>query len=87
MDDGGLLANEVWADFWDERYDHFHIKGYGARPWILGRRDGLARGIVNRLREDGRMMDRKISEPGALLFKRHVDPRRVACLSEGRYVW
>ena len=35
-------------------------QGVGARPWVLGRRNGLARGIRNRSAADGRFSGEQI---------------------------
>ena len=49
MDEGGEWENEVWMDLWSERRIKLRFQAAGARPWILERRDGLARGVNYRL--------------------------------------
>ena len=47
--DGGEWGNETWADSCSGRRAELQSDGEGARPWILGRRNGHARGVYNRL--------------------------------------
>ena len=54
MDARGERKNGIWADFCTERDIRLQLQGKGARPWFLGRRNGLERGIYNRLSVDGR---------------------------------
>ena len=42
------------------RTDQIAFLGIGAHPWILERRNGLVRGIFNRLREDDRFSGERI---------------------------
>ena len=37
------------------------FRGVGAHPWLSGRRNGLARGIYNRLVEDNRFSSWQLS--------------------------
>ena len=60
MDGGGEWENEVWADYCTERRIKLLFQGVGAHPWLLERRNGLARGIYNRLVEDDRFSSEKI---------------------------
>ena len=60
MDEGGERKNEVWADYCTERRIKLLFQGVGAHPWLLGRRNGLARGIYNRLVEDDRFSSEEI---------------------------
>ena len=62
MDSGGEWRTEVWADSCSERNIRLQFRGKGARPWVLERRNGFARGIYNRLRGKGRFVDRAIIE-------------------------
>ena len=41
----GERRNIVWADPCSERRNKLQFQGAGARPWIIGLRNGLARGI------------------------------------------
>ena len=54
MDEGGEWRHEVWTELRSERRIKLLLQGVGAHPWILERRNGLARGIYNRLEEDDR---------------------------------
>ena len=54
MDEGEEWRNEVWADLCSKSRIKIHFQGVGARPWVLGRCDGPARGIYNFLMADGR---------------------------------
>ena len=54
MDEGGERRNELWTELRSERRRKLLFQGFGARPWILERRNGLARGVYSRLREDDR---------------------------------
>ena len=60
MDEGGEWKHEVWADFCADRQIKLFSQGVGAHPWILERRNGLARGIYNRIRSDGRFSGKRI---------------------------
>ena len=44
--------NEVWTDFCSERRIKLLFQSVGAHPWLLECRNGLVRGIYNRLVED-----------------------------------
>ena len=59
MDAGGESKGEARADFRAERKSHLQLQG-GARAWMSERRNGLARGILNRLHVEGRSTDRPI---------------------------
>ena len=52
LDEGGEWKNDPWRDPRVERRIKLVFQGVGARPWILERRNGLARGIYNRLKAD-----------------------------------
>ena len=60
MDKGGEEQNEVWADYCSEQRNEPRPRGAGAQTWILGRRNGLARGIYNRLIADDWRTGRQI---------------------------
>ena len=49
-----------WADLRSGRRITLRIRGVGARPWIARRRNGLARGIYNRLVAEGRFCGKQI---------------------------
>ena len=54
MDEGGEWKNEIWLDYCSDRRIKLIFQGVGAHPWLLERRNGLARGIFYRLMEDDR---------------------------------
>ena len=60
MDEGGEWKNDLWVDFCADRYVKLLFQGVGAHPWILERRNGLARGIYNRMISDGRFSGRQL---------------------------
>ena len=60
MDGGGEWKNKVWADSCSVRGTRLQSQGVGARPWILERRKGLARGIYNRLAPNDRFVGKQI---------------------------
>ena len=60
VDSEGEWENEVWTDLRSERNIRLQFQCKGARPCMLGRRNGLARGIYSRLHEDGRFVGRAI---------------------------
>ena len=60
MDEGGEWKNEVRTDYCPERRIKLLFHGVGAHRWLLERRNGLARGIYNRLVEDDRFSIEKI---------------------------
>ena len=60
MDEGGEWKNEVWADFCADRRIKLFFQGVGVHPWILERRNGLARGIYKRMMADGRFSGRRV---------------------------
>ena len=45
---GDESKNDLWRDLCVGRRIKLVFQGVGAHPWILVRRDGLARGIFNR---------------------------------------
>ena len=45
MDERGDWKNEIWTDLRAELRIKLQFQGVGAHPWLLGRRNGLARGI------------------------------------------
>ena len=50
-----MRAQSSWmTELRSDRRMKMLFQGAGAHPWILGRRNGLARGIYNRLKEDDR---------------------------------
>ena len=49
---GGEWKNDLWRDLCVDRRITQIFQGVGAHPWILERRNGLARGIYNRLKAD-----------------------------------
>ena len=57
MGTGGEREDETWADFRAERDSRLQLQGGGARPCLLERRDGLTRGVRNRLALNGRFPD------------------------------
>ena len=61
MDGGGDWENEVWTDLRSKRSIKNQFQQVGARPWILGRRNRLARGIYNRLVAADRFSGKQIS--------------------------
>ena len=52
LDEGGEWKDELWRDLCVERRIKLVFQGVGAHPWILERRNGLARGIYSRLQAD-----------------------------------
>ena len=60
LDEGGGWKNEILLDLCSERRIKLQFQGVGAHPWILERRNGLARGNFNRIREDDRFTGRQI---------------------------
>ena len=61
MDEEGERKDEIRTDFCAERRIKLQFQGAGAHPWFLGRPDGLARGIYNRLNEDDRFSNKTIA--------------------------
>ena len=59
-DEGGARENDIWTALCAQRRIRVQFRGAGARPWILKRRNGLGRGIYNRLMADGRFSRRRI---------------------------
>ena len=60
MNGGGDWEDEIRTAFCAGRRVKLQFPGVGAHPLLLGRRKGLARGIYNRLSEDGRFMNKTI---------------------------
>ena len=60
MDEGGGWKNDLWVDSCADRYIRLQNQGVGAHPWILERRNELARGIYNRMHADGRYAGRQL---------------------------
>ena len=60
MDEGEEWKNELWPELRPERRIELLVQGVGAHPWILACRNGLARGIYNRLEEDDRFSGTQI---------------------------
>ena len=52
LGEGGERKNDLWRDLCVGRRIKLVLQGAGAHPWILERRDGLARGSYNRLKAD-----------------------------------
>ena len=57
---GGEWENELWAELRSGRRIKLLFQGVGAHRWLLERRNGLARGIYNRLKEDNRFPGKQI---------------------------
>ena len=55
--DEGERGSETRTDFRTERRIKLQFRGACAHPWPLGRRDGIACGIYDRLAADGRFLD------------------------------
>ena len=47
MDEEGGWKHDLWVDLCADRYIRLQNQGVGAHPWILERRNELARGIYN----------------------------------------
>ena len=60
MDEGGERESETRRNFCAERRIKLHFQGVGDHPWLMERRNGLARGICHRLIEDDRFMNKTI---------------------------
>ena len=45
MDEGGEWKNEIWLDYCSDRRIKLISQGVGAHPWLLERRNGLARSV------------------------------------------
>ena len=63
----GELGHEIWnsggvggSGFYAEGQILLQFQGQDAQPWPMGRRNGLARGIYNRLAADNRPLSRAI---------------------------
>ena len=56
----GATGRRIWTYFCAERRIKLLSQGVGAHPWILERRNGLARGSFNRLSENDRYSGRQI---------------------------
>ena len=52
MGECGGWKDEMWTDYCAERRIKLRFHGVGAHPWLLERRNGLARRIKIRLIED-----------------------------------
>ena len=85
VDEGGGWKNELWAELRSER----GVKSFQevrAHPWLLERRNGLARGIFNRLKED-RSIFGQTDPRGATVVPEHSHlGRRVFLLPDGFWV-
>ena len=63
MGDGGGWENDLRVDSRADRHIKLQYQCVGAHPWISERRNGLARGIYNRMHADDRHAGRQwISE-------------------------
>ena len=61
MDEGGEWKNDLWVDLRADRHIKLQHQGVGAHtPWISERRDGLVRGIYNRMHAEGRYAGRRL---------------------------
>ena len=60
IDGGGEWKNELCAELRSERRIRVLYRGVGAHPWVLGRRNGLTRGIYNRLKGGDRFSGKQI---------------------------
>ena len=60
MEEGGGWKKESWAELRSEGRIKLLLREVGARPWTSGRRNGLARGIYDRLMEDHRFSGTQI---------------------------
>ena len=60
MDKSGEWKNESWAELRSERRIKLLFQGVGAHPWVLERRNGLARGICTRLKEGDLLSGKQI---------------------------
>ena len=49
IDEGREGKNEIWTYLCRERLIEFQFQGVGAHPWLSDRRNGLARGIYDRV--------------------------------------
>ena len=58
MDSGGEWGNGIPTDFCSGRNVRLRFHGKGARPWPLGRRNGSAWDVYNRLAANGRFSSR-----------------------------
>ena len=59
-DEGGERQNEIWTDSCAARRVKLKFQGVGARPWLLGRRNGWVQGVYNRLIGDNRFSNTTI---------------------------
>ena len=60
MDEYEECENELRTDLRSDRRIKLLFQGVGARPWILERRNGFARGTYNRLKEDDQDLGKQI---------------------------
>ena len=60
VDNGGERDTELRTDVCPEMEMRLQFQGEGAHPWLLGRCNGLARGIYSRPDEDCRVADSAI---------------------------
>ena len=60
MEGGEKWENEARADLLSEWRIKLELLGVGAHPWLLGRRNGLARGIYDRLVANDRVSGKQI---------------------------
>ena len=60
FDEGGEQKHGIRADLCAERQVKLQFQGAGVHSWLLERRNGLARGIHNRLIEDDRLASGRI---------------------------
>ena len=60
MDRGGEWKHEIWTNLRAERRIRLQLQGARARPWLLERRNGIARGMDNRLVGGGRFSGKRI---------------------------
>ena len=75
MGEGGEWENDSWVDLRTDRHIKLQHQGVGARPWILERQNGLARGIHNRVHADGRYAGCQLISGNTVLLENYaVDP-------------
>ena len=61
LDKGGVWNNDLWRDLCVERCMKSALQGVGAHPWIVERRNGLARDFCSRQKEDRYYMGLQLS--------------------------
>ena len=80
MDERGEWKHGISADLRPERRIELQFRGAGAQPWLLERRNGIARGIYNRLVFNLQQTD----SFGGTVMSENVDiGRGILCESDG----